>query len=112
VAAGIAILRYRLYEIDRLINRTLVYGLLSALLAGVYGGVVLILGQGFGGAGGVRRAGRWPAPPWPSRRCSSRLAGAFKRTPPVLLLLNRGWAEEYLCGGAGGRWDHRRLGYP
>jgi hypothetical protein len=52
VAAGIAILRYRLYEIDRLINRTLVYGLLSALLAGVYGGVVLILGQGFGGMGG------------------------------------------------------------
>ena len=51
VAAGIAILRYRLYEIDRLINRTLVYGLLTALLAGVYGGVVLILGQLFGGVG-------------------------------------------------------------
>ncbi|HEX2155409.1 MAG TPA: hypothetical protein VHS79_00260 [Actinomycetes bacterium] len=45
VAAGIAILRYRLYEIDRLLNRTLVYGLLTALLAGIYAGLVLGLGQ-------------------------------------------------------------------
>jgi hypothetical protein len=51
VAAGIAILRYRLYDIDRLINRTLVYGLLTALLAAVYAGAVLVLGQVFGGVG-------------------------------------------------------------
>jgi hypothetical protein len=51
VAAGIAILRYRLYDIDRLINRTLVYGLLTALLAGIYASVVLVLGQVFGGLG-------------------------------------------------------------
>ena len=36
VAAGIAILRYRLYEIDGIINRTIVVGALSAILAGVY----------------------------------------------------------------------------
>ena len=52
VAAGIAILRYRLYDIDRLINRTLVYGLLTALLGGVYVGTVLVLGQLFGGVAG------------------------------------------------------------
>ena len=50
-AIGIAVLRYRLYEIDRLINRTLVYGLLTALLAAVYAAMVLALGWLFGGLG-------------------------------------------------------------
>ena len=61
VAAGIAILRYRLFDIDRLINRTLIYGLLTAILGLGYAGAVLVLGQVFGavgrdpGLGGGRR---------------------------------------------------------
>jgi hypothetical protein len=51
VAAGIAILRYRLYDIDRLINRTLVYGALTAVLGAVYAAAVLAGGQVFGGVG-------------------------------------------------------------
>jgi hypothetical protein len=49
---GIAILRYRLYDIDRLLNRTLVYGLLTAQLGGVYAGLVLVLGRLSGDLGG------------------------------------------------------------
>jgi hypothetical protein len=51
VAMGMAVLRYRLYDIDRLVNRTLVYALLTALLGAVYALVVLLLGQLFGGIG-------------------------------------------------------------
>jgi hypothetical protein len=40
IAVGIAVLKYRLYDIDRIINRTLVYGFLTAILAGLYFGGV------------------------------------------------------------------------
>jgi hypothetical protein len=43
VAVGIAMLRYRLYDVDLVINRALVYGSLTATLAGTYAGTVLLL---------------------------------------------------------------------
>jgi hypothetical protein len=47
-AIGAAILRYRLYDLDRILSRTLAYGLLTLLLAGAYTVVVLGLGQVLG----------------------------------------------------------------
>jgi hypothetical protein len=73
IAAGIAILRYRLYDIDRLINRTLVYGLLTALLGSVYAGAVLVLGQLFGGVTG-------DPPSWAVAGATLAVAALFQPT--------------------------------
>jgi hypothetical protein len=47
VAAGIAILRYRLYDIDRIINRTIVYASLTAVLVALYFGAIVLAQQVF-----------------------------------------------------------------
>jgi hypothetical protein len=54
VATAIAILKYRLYDIDRIINRTLVYGALTVTLVGVYVGSVLSIQYAFRGLTGSR----------------------------------------------------------
>ena len=44
IAVAIAILRYRLYDIDRLISRTVSYAIVAAVLVAVYAGFTLVLG--------------------------------------------------------------------
>jgi hypothetical protein len=45
LAIGAAVARYRLYDLDHIISRTLAYGLLTVLLGGGYAAVVLLLGR-------------------------------------------------------------------
>ena len=52
VAIGIAILRYRLFEIDRIISRTIGYVLITAVLVGAYVGLVIVIGGPLGDATG------------------------------------------------------------
>jgi hypothetical protein len=54
IAAGMAILRYHLYDIDLIINRTIVYVALTALLAGIYTASVTLMQRGFVAVTGER----------------------------------------------------------
>jgi hypothetical protein len=47
LACAVAVLKYRLYEIDRIISRTLAYAIVTGLLAGIYAGLVLLATQVF-----------------------------------------------------------------
>ncbi len=58
IAAGIAIFRYRLYDIDVVISRTLVYGSLAAFITAVY--VVIVAGLGSLGTGSLTGSGSRP----------------------------------------------------
>jgi hypothetical protein len=47
ISFGVAILKYHLYDIDRIISRTLAYAIVTGLLVGVYAGLVLLTTQVF-----------------------------------------------------------------
>jgi hypothetical protein len=75
LATGAAVLRYRLYDLDRIVSRTLAYGLLTVVLGLGYAAVVLGLGRLLPQDSSLAVAGR----PWRWRRCSSRPASASNR---------------------------------
>ena len=50
IAIGFAVLRYRLYDIDVVINKTIVFGVLAIFIGAVYVGVVVVLGSAIGAA--------------------------------------------------------------
>jgi hypothetical protein len=52
LSIGVAVLRYRLYDIDRVISRTLAYALITGTLVGVYAGGVMALTPLVAGMGG------------------------------------------------------------
>lgn len=56
ISIGVAILRYRLYDIDFIIRKTLVYAVLTGLLALVYFGVVVVLQRLLGAVAGVENS--------------------------------------------------------
>ena len=76
IGIGIGILRYRLYEIDRLISRTLSYALLTGALVGVFVGLVLLTTRVLPFSSPVGVAASTLAAPASSRRCGLACSGS------------------------------------
>ena len=78
VAVGVAMLRYRLYDVDRVISRTLVYGSLTVILGAAYVGLVLA-GRPCSRRSRAARTSRSPCRRSSSRRSSCRVRARVQR---------------------------------
>jgi signal transduction histidine kinase len=78
-AAGIAILRHRLYDIDFVINRALVYGALTLLLGATYAAIALLLGAALGSGSAPATGAATLAVALAFRPLRARLQGAVDR---------------------------------
>ena len=79
LAAGVAILRYRLYEIDLVVNRTLVYAAVTVISAAVFAATVVVLGTALGRGSGWATAAATLVVALAFRPLRSRVQGAVDR---------------------------------
>ncbi len=104
VAAGVAIRRYRLYDIDVVINRTLVYGALTVLLAAAYAITALLLGTALGRGSAWTTAGATLAAAIAFRPLRARVQDAvdrrFNRARYDALQRIHGFLEDLRAGRA------------
>jgi hypothetical protein len=113
-SVAVAILRHHLYDINRLVSRTLTYGLLTVVLGTLYAGAVVGLGQALNPEAATPRS-PWPPPRcwWP--RCFDRCASHPGHGRPALqpVALRRGQERggvQRPAPGAGG--SGQALGRP
>jgi hypothetical protein len=79
LATGAAILRYRLFDLDRIISRALAYGIVTVVLGAAYAGVVLLLGQVLGRRSSLAVAAATLAVAWAFQPLRRRVQAAVDR---------------------------------